>query len=132
MKKYVMALAGAVAMCILLGFVSNALAADANQPKETPKDKSMVVVGTVKEVKDSNGVVTEVTVKVNKELTYQIKLDAKGKELGKSMDGKRVKVVGTLDVKAGVKWLTVEKYEEQAKSEPKPKDKPAKEPSKKK
>ena len=46
MKKYVMALSGAVVMCVLLGFVSNALAADANQPKETPKDKTFL--GTVK------------------------------------------------------------------------------------
>ncbi len=124
MKKYVMTLAGAVMLCILLGFMSNALAADANQPKETPKEKSTVVIGTVKEVKDQNGIVTEVTVKVNKELTYQIKLDTKGKELGKTMDGKRVKVVGALDVKHGIKWMTVEKYSEE--QMPKHKEKPFK------
>jgi hypothetical protein len=126
MKKYAMAFAGAVAMCVLLGFVGNALAADANQPKETPKEK---VIGTVKEVKDSNGVVTEVAVKSRRE-TYQIKLDAKGKELGKTMDGKRVRIVGTLEVKDGVKWLTVEKYSEEP--GPKHKGQPAEKPSKNK
>jgi len=111
MKKYAMSLVGVVAVCMLLAMVSNVMAADANQPKQTPKDKPFI--GIVKEVKDQNGVVTEVTVKSPRE-TYQVTLDAKGKELGKSMDGKRVKIVGTLEVKNGVKWLTVEKYSEEA------------------
>jgi len=125
MKKQLMALAGMVAVCMLLAIVSNVMAADANQPKQTPKDKPFI--GIVKEVKDQNGVVTEVTVKSPRE-TYQITLDAKGKELGKSMDGKRVKIVGTLEVKNGVKWLTVEKYSE----EPTPKHKEQPAPSKNK
>ena len=128
-----MGLAGAVAMCVLLGFVSNVLAEDANQPKEAGKEKQTHVIGTVKEVKDQNGIVTEVTVKGPRE-TYQVTLDAKGKELGSTMDGKKVKAVGTVEVKDGVKWLTVEKFsEEQAKPESKPhKDKPAGKPYKNK
>ncbi|MGA2172860.1 MAG: hypothetical protein ABSG82_07615 [Sedimentisphaerales bacterium] len=123
MKKYVMGLAGVVVACVLLGFVSNAPAADANKPKEAGKEKQTHVVGTVNEVKDQNGIVTEVTVKSPKE-TYQITLDTKGKELGQTMDGKKVKVSGTLEVKNGVKWLTVEKYSEE--TSPKHKEKPPK------
>jgi hypothetical protein len=125
MKKYAMSLVGVVAVCMLLAIVSNVMAADANQPKQTPKDKPFI--GIVKEVKDQNGVVTEVTLKSPREM-YQVTLDAKGKELGKSMDGKRVKIVGTLEVKNGVKWLTVEKYSEEpaAKHKEQPAEKPPK------
>jgi hypothetical protein len=132
MKKYVIALAGVATMCMLLGLVSNALAADANQPKESKKDKQAVVIGTVSVVKDKDGNITGVTVVKGQSETYQITLDATGKELGKEMDGKKVKAIGTLEVKEGVKWLTVKKFNlEYVKEESKRKDKLAEKPSEK-
>jgi hypothetical protein len=134
MKKYVMALAVAVVSCILLGFFSNALAADANQPKVTPKEaakEKQTIIGTVHEVKDKDGNVTQVTLNVSKTVIYQITLDTKGKDLGRTMDGKRVKAVGEPKVQGSVRWLTVDKYEEQAKPQPKPKPQPQPKPGQK-
>ena len=120
MKKYVMVLVMAAAVSALLGFVGNASAADANQHKETPKEKQVTLKGVVSEVKDKDGNVTEVQLTVGKEV-YMITIDSKGKELGK-MAGKTAKVTGTLEVKDNVKWLTVKTYgEAPAKSETKPK-----------
>jgi hypothetical protein len=127
MKKYVMALAGAVTMCLLLGLVSNALAADPNQPKEPPQKKEVVVVGVVSVVKDKDNNITEVKTKTARDLTYQITLDDKGTDLGKTMAGKRVRIIGTVETKGEVKWLTVLKFNElkvKAKNlQPKPKSK---------
>lgn len=61
--------------------------------------------------KDNDGNIIEVTLK-HKEATYQITLDGKGKELAKAMEGKKVKVVGIVETKGGVKWLTVEEFSE--------------------
>jgi len=115
MRKYVMALAGAVTTCLLLGLVSNTLAADPNQPKEPPKNKEVIVVGTVSVVKDKDNNITEISVKTPRGITYQITLDDKGKELGKTLADKRVRITGTVETKGEVKWLTVVNF-----SEPKP------------
>ncbi len=112
MRKYVVALAGAVTICLLLGLVSNAPAADPNQPKEPPKNKEVVVVGTVSVVKDKDNNITEVKVKTARGLTYQITLDDNGKELGKTMADKRVRLTGTVETKGEIKWLTVLKFSE--------------------
>jgi hypothetical protein len=135
MKKFVCKSAGVVVMCILLGFVSNLLAADANQPKNPPKGavkEKTTVIGTVNEVKDKDGNVAQVTVKVSKNAVYQVVRDVKGKELGKTMSGKKVKVVGEVKVQGDIKWLTVDKFEEQLKAEPKPQPKPRQKPPVKK
>jgi hypothetical protein len=127
MKKFVCKSAGAVVMCILLGFVSNLLAADANQPKKTPKEavkEKTTAIGTVSESKDKDGNVAQVMVKVSKNVVYQVVLNVKGRELGKTMSGKKVKVVGEVKVQGDIKWLTVDKFEEQPKVEPKPQPKP--------
>ncbi len=115
MKKCTAALVTATGIFVLLMFVNSTRAADANQPKaaprETQKDKQMVVKGTVSVLKDKDGKVTEVKLEDEKNLVYRITLNAKGKELGKKMAGKTVKVIGTSEVKDNVKWLTVKKYE---------------------
>jgi hypothetical protein len=128
MKKQLMAVAGVVAVCLLLGLVSNVMGADANQPKETPqkphketpKDNESLVIGIVSVIKDNDGNIAEIKVKAHKELIYQIVLDEKGKEMGKAMADKRVRVIGALETKGDVKWLTVKTFSEVVKSEAKP------------
>jgi hypothetical protein len=44
--------------------------------------------------------------------TFNVVLDAKGKELGEKMDGKLVSVKGVETEKDGKKWITVESYTE--------------------
>ena len=128
MKKFVMTLAAAVTTCVLLGLVSDTQAADPNQPKKMARNKEVVVVGTVSAVKDNDGNATDVKIKTAKDLIYQVTLDDKGKELGKTMADKKVRVVGTLETKGEVKWLTIIKFSEQKarpepNSPPKPKEK---------
>ena len=121
MKKFVMTLAAAVTTCVLLGLVSNTLAADPNQPKKMARNKEVVVVGTVSAIIANDSNAADIKIKTAKDLTYQITPDEKGKELGKTMVDKRVRVVGTLETKGEVKWLTVIKFSEQkekAKAEP--------------
>jgi hypothetical protein len=129
MKKYAMSLVGVVAVCLLLGLVSNVMGADANQPKGTPKEKSKdnpPIIGLVTVVKDSNENITDIKVKVHRELVYQVVLDEKGKELGKTMADKRVKIEGTVEMKGDVHWLTVKTFIEfKPKTEAKPNPKPA-------
>jgi hypothetical protein len=128
MKKQLMTVVGVVAVCLLLGLVSNVMGADANQPKETPqkphkeipKDNESLVIGIVSVIKDNDGNITEIKVKAHKELIYQVVLDEKGKEMGKAMADKRVRVVGALETKGDVKWLTVKTFSEAVKSEAKP------------
>jgi len=62
---------------------------------------------------------------MRRELIYQVVLDEKGIELGKTMADKRVKIEGTVEIKGDVHWLTVKTFSEvKAKPEPKPKPKP--------
>jgi hypothetical protein len=127
MKKRLMALAGVVAVCMLLAIVSNVMAADANSPKGTPKEKpkDSPIIGVVTVVKDNDGNITEIKVKAHRDLIYQVVLDEKGIELGKTMADKRVRIEGTVEIKGDVHWLTVKTFEGvKAKAEPKPKPKP--------
>ena len=132
MKKQLMVLVGVVAVCMMLAVVSNAMAADANQPKGTPKEKSKepsLVVGLVTAVKDNDGNIAEIKVTVHKNLMYRVVLDEKGIELGKTMADKRVKIVGTIDKKGEVEWVTIKTFSElKARTDAKPKEKPAAKP----
>ena len=116
MKKYAMLLVGVVAVCLLLGLVSNAMGADANQPKQTPKEApkdNNLVIGIVTVVKDNDGNFTEIKVTATKELIYQVVLDEKGKELGKTMADKRARIEGLIEIKGKVQWLTVKTFSNQ-------------------
>ena len=128
MKKRVMALVGVVAVCMLLAIVSNAMAADVNQPKGTPKEKSKdnaPITGSVTVVKGNDGNITEIKVTAHKELIYRVVLDEKGIELGKTMAGKTARIEGTIEKKGDVQWLTVKTFSEpKPKTEAKPKPKP--------
>jgi hypothetical protein len=144
MKKQLMALVGVVGVCMLLAIVSNVMAADANQPRhtpketprETPKEKSKdnnLVIGIVTIAKNNDGNFTEIKVKVTKELIYQVVLDEKGIDLGKTMADKRARIEGTIETKGDVQWLTVKTFGEPkagapAKPNKNPKTKPAPKP----
>jgi len=88
-------------------FVSAARAAEANEPAKEPKYRGRVVV-----VKDANDAITAVQLVSPKLGTFNIVLDAKGKELGEKLVGKRVAVKAVEAVIDGAKWLTVESYRE--------------------
>jgi hypothetical protein len=129
MKKRLMALVGVVAVCMLLAVVSNVMAADANQPKETPKEKARdnnLVIGIVGVVKDNDGNITEIKVTAHKDLVYRVVLDEKGIELGKTMFDKRARIEGFIETKGNVQWLTVKTFGEAKRLEAKPKANPAK------
>ena len=129
MKKRLIAL---VAVCMILAVVSNAMAADPNQPKGPPKEKSKdtkLVIGVVTVMKDNDGNFTEIKVKATKELIYQVVLDEKGIELGKTMADKRARIEGTIEKKGNVEWLTVKTFGDlRPRGDTKPKDKPAAKP----
>jgi ABC-type phosphate/phosphonate transport system substrate-binding protein len=130
MKKQLMALVGMVAVCMLLAVVSNVMAADANQPKQTPREKGQtkdtkLVIGIVSAVKDNDGNITEIKVTAHKDLIYKVVLDEKGIELGKTMADKKARIEGLIEVKGNVHWLTVKTFGEvKAKTEANPKPKP--------
>jgi hypothetical protein len=130
MKKQLMTLVGVVAVCMVLAVVSNVMAADANQPNGTPKEKSKdlgPVIGVVTVVKDNDGNIAEIKVTVRKSLIYKVVLDEKGIELGKTFADKKVRIKGTIEKKGEVQWITVKTFSEfPAKTDAKPKDKPAK------
>ena len=73
-------------------------------------------------VKDKDGNITSVKIIAKPDLAYYVVLDEKGKELGKTMAGKMVKVHGTVETKDNAKWLTVKEFKEtKEKEEPKKK-----------
>ena len=113
MKKVII-LTIAAAMVAFLS-VSVAKAAEPN----APKSESVSVIGTVTVTKDAAGKVSAVHLSNVKKGTFSIVLDKKGKELGKKMVGKVVKVTGTETIKGTEKWLTVEKYAEVKKAKEK-------------
>ncbi len=111
-----------VAVCMMLAVVSTVMAADANQAKETPKEKSKDVIGIVTVTKDNDGNVTEIKVVSHKELIYKVVLNEKGLELGKTMADKRARIEGTIEKKGDVQWLTVKTFSDlRPRGEAKPK-----------
>lgn len=131
-----MALMGAAAICVFLGVASNVMAADANQPKRTPREKEQsneirLVIGIVAVVKDNDGNITEIKVTTHPELIYKVVLDEKGIELGKTLADRRARIEGLIETKDKVQWVTVKTFTEaksQLPAKPKqtPKAKPAK------
>ncbi len=122
MNRLLKILAVILVIFTLLVFVNSARSADPNQPqnapkqdpnktpKAPPKEKEIVARGTVIEITDKNSKLSEVKLLVNKTLIYQITLNVKGKELGRKMAGKFVRVIGTPDTKGTTKWLTIRDY----------------------
>jgi hypothetical protein len=100
-----------VATLLVLGlFVGNTWAKKTHKVNEPSKPQYKEYQGTVEVTKDKAGDITAVKLMVNDKLSYSITLDAKGKELGQKMAGKKVNVKGMLSEKAGEKWLTITEY----------------------
>jgi hypothetical protein len=62
--------------------------------------------GVVSVTKDANDVITSVQLATDA-VTYNVELDAKGKELGENMEGQKVEVEGVVSKKDDQKWLKV-------------------------
>ena len=110
-----MSMAGVITVCVLLAVVSNVMAADPNQPKETPKEKSKdnsLVIGVVSIVKDKDGNIVEIKVTAHKDLIYKVVLDEKGMELGKTLADKRARIEGSIEKKGETQWITVKMFSE--------------------
>ena len=122
MNRLLKILAAIIVIFTLLAFVDSACSTDSNQPPKTPKqnpnttpkvpakEKEIVTRGTVIGITDKNGKLSEVKLLVNRTMIYQITLNAKGKELGRKMTGKFVRVIGTPNTKGTVTWLTIRDY----------------------
>jgi hypothetical protein len=101
----------------------------AAEPGAEPKPVK-VVQGVVTVTKDANNVINKVTLTAKDKVVYNVKLDIKGLELGKTMANKEVEVEGIISKEAGqesIKVMTfkaVEKAPEAAPA-PKPEPKPA-------
>ncbi len=137
MKKQLMALVGAAAICFFIAMSSNTFAADPNKPKAAPKEKQndlRLVIGVVSVVKDKDGNITEIKVTTHPELIYKIVLDDKGIELGKTLVDKRARIEGFIETKGKDQWVTVKTFTEaksQIQKQPSqnPKSKPAPKPA---
>jgi hypothetical protein len=74
--------------------------------------KLVKVQGVVNVTKDANDVITKVTVVTKDKVVYNVKLDVKGRELGKVMANKEVEVEGTVSKEAGRETIKVVSYKE--------------------
>jgi len=93
--------------------------------EEAPKAVK-VVQGVVTVTKDANNVINKVTLTAKDKVVYNITLDEKGKELGKTMASKEVEVSGTISKEAGQETITVMTFKAvEAAPVPKPAPKPA-------
>ncbi len=102
-------------LCLFTAFVvSSAFAAE-----KPAKEPVKTVIGTIMVVKNADGAVTEIMLHTMA-TKYNIVLDEKGKGLA-ALDGKKVKVTGTVEMKDKVEWLTVQKFEEEPAAPAKPK-----------
>jgi hypothetical protein len=77
------------------------------------------VQGVVKVTKDANDVITKVTVVTKDDVVYNVRLNAKGLDLGKTMAGKEVEVQGTVQKRGYQNWIDVQSYKEVEKTPPK-------------
>lgn len=102
-----------VVTLLILGVFAGSALAKTHKHKPS-KPESMDCKGTVEVTKNKAGNIETVTLKTGGffKHTYNITLDAKGKELGEKMAGKQVSVKGMLSEKTGAKWLTVAEYSE--------------------
>jgi hypothetical protein len=104
MKKLIM-------LAVMVEFVFVGIS-NAQDPNHHHKFDPNMFVGRVSVTKDTKGAVTAAQFESRRRGTYNIVLDAKGKELAEKMADKMVVITGTVTTKDDVKWLTVEKYTE--------------------
>jgi hypothetical protein len=100
-------------------------AAEPTPGAEAPK--VVKVQGMVNVTKDANNVITKVTVVTKDKVVYNIKLDMKGRDLGKTMANKEVEVEGTISKEAGqetIKLVNFKAVEKAPEAVPAPKPAP--------
>jgi hypothetical protein len=68
--------------------------------------ETVKVQGFVSVIKDVNGAITSVQLDTD-DVTYNVELNPKGKELGEKMEDEKVEVEGIVSQKDGQEWLTV-------------------------
>ena len=61
-------------------------------------------------LKDANGIDKTVEATVDNKMTYQVVLDAAGRQLGKEMNGKEAKVIGVVSTEGEQKWIKVHSF----------------------
>ena len=84
-----------------------------------------VVQGFVSVTKDANDVITKVMLTTKDKVVYNVELNVKGLELGKTMASKEVEVEGTISKEAGQETIKVMTFKAVEKA---PAPKPAPEP----
>lgn len=99
MKK----LAALVVFCVVALVAASVVVAE--------EAKATEVAGTVAVVKNDAGAVTSITITTETKEAVAVKLDDEGKKLAE-MNGKKVKVSGTVAEEGGKKTVTVQKAEE--------------------
>jgi hypothetical protein len=86
-----------------------------------------VVQGVVTVTKDANNVINKVTLTTKDKVVYNVELNMKGLELGKTMASKEVEVSGTISKEAGeetIKVMTFKAVEKAPEAAPAPKPAP--------
>ena len=77
-------------------------------PGEPPK--TVKVQGVVNVTKDANSVITKVTVVTKDKVVYNVVLNVRGLDLGKTMADKEVEVEGVISKKDGQDWIKVQTF----------------------
>lgn len=99
----------------------------AAEKSEQPK-MVKVVQGVVGVTKDANNVINQVTLTTKDKVVYNVVLNIKGRELGKTMVNKEVEVEGTISKENGqetIRVMTFKEVEKAPEAAPAPKtDKP--------
>jgi hypothetical protein len=124
-----------LAIVLIAGTALLSIVCFAAEPTPGAEQPKMVKVqGVVNVTKDANEI-TKVTVVTKDKVVYNVTLDTKGLELGKTMAGKEVDVEGTVTKKGIQEWIKVQSYKavekapEAAAPAPKPEPKPAPKPA---
>jgi hypothetical protein len=121
MTKKMMVVTGlCVAVCLLLSSMAYSEAPKKGPSPVPSQPKEVKLEGTVSVVKDVNNVITGVKLTTVTKATYDVVLNEKGLELGKTMAGKKVVVEGIVSPKDGQRWINVKSFkavEEKPKTE---------------
>jgi hypothetical protein len=100
----------ALVLALGAGYIFAAQEKKTEEKKAEAAPAQVTVVGKVMVTKDAQGAVTAIKL-VAEKATYNVTLDAKGKELA-NMANKQVDAKGTVADKAGVKTITVKEFKE--------------------
>ncbi len=90
----------------------------AEQTPGAEQPKLVKVQGVVHVTKDVNDVITKVTVVTKDKVVYNVVLNLKGLDLGKTMADKEVEVEGTVSKEADQEWIKVQSYKVVEKTPP--------------